>query len=199
MLRQLPKLLLVFSLEGTLCKSSIRQTDTIFQHSSSKPVQLRSNLEDFLRFLFIRNKLFFRVGVWDSLTVDQLETLTKAVFSVHEKSILFKYSSPEQDVPIDLQRIWHNYPDFTDANTIFIDHNHTSIVQKENLILFPTFDNDKCLQLLQDYLKFFSYQYQGRKVHTFKEFIIRVPFGNYLKERGKPQGREPDGEASRFW
>ena len=199
MLRPLPKLLIVFNLEGTLCKIQNKQGSTIFSESSSVDLSLRPHLDSLLRFLFIRNKLYFKVGVWTSLSAEATEILSKKVFLGHNSNLLFKYASPEQKEPRDLKRIWYNYNDFNSFNTVYADFDENSVLPSENLLLMPTFNNDECLNILQDYIKFFSYQYQQNRANDFLGFMRKVPFREYFLEHSKVDIVVPTGEASRFW
>jgi NLI interacting factor-like phosphatase len=198
MSRPLPKLLLIFNLEGTLCKTTETQVSSIILESSQNSLILRSSLQELLRFLFIRNKLFFKVGVWTSSSTKETEIMTKKVFSNYEPSILFKYASPEDTGPKDLQRVWYNYKNYNQNNTLFIDSVPNSILPKENLVLLPPFNEDKSLDLLQNYLRFFSYHYQNKNVKDFQTFLVRIPFSIFYAEHSKPYAQLPEGESSRF-
>lgn len=199
MSRSLPKLLLIFRLEGTLCKTKGSEVATLTKDQVSRHIDTRANLDDFLRFLFVRNRLFFKVAVWESSSKELTETLSKKVFSTLEHNILFKYSSPDQQEQIDLKRVWYNYNDFSESNTVYIDAEANTVVQTKNLITFPKFADDNCLKIFQDYLKFFSYQYQDKRFNTFQEFIGRIPFPIFFFEHSKVAGAVPKGEAERFW
>lgn len=199
MARPLPKLLLIINPEGTLVKTKCQEIGTLTGEASTKFIEKRPNIEEFLRFLFIRNKLFFKIGIWTSLPIPATESLSKETFLSYERNLLFKYSSPNQSEPHDLQRAWHNYPEFSQTNTIYIDTANCSLIQKENLIAFPPFAQDECLKLFPDYLKFFSFNYQKKKNENLLDFIKKINFSDFFKERSMPYATEPKGEASRFW
>ena len=199
MLKPLPKLLLVFNLEGPLCHINKRQVSTISEDVSQESLIIRPQIDSLLRFLFVRNKLFFKVGIWSSSSVELTDQLCKKLFSGYERNILFKYASPNQLEARDLNRIWYNYPDFTLHNTAYIDATLDSVIQQDNLLLMPLFEKDDCLNLLKDYIQFFSYQYQFRKMNTFQEFMRSVPFSLYCQEHSKKYIEPPKGEASRFY
>ncbi|OMJ71101.1 hypothetical protein SteCoe_30779 [Stentor coeruleus] len=199
MARPLPKLLLIINPEGTLVRTKYQEVMTLKETSSTKCMEKRPNIEEFLRFLFIRNKLFFKVGVWTSLSISETEAISRETFSSFEKSLLFKYASPNQNEPRDLQRAWHNFPEFSQANTIYIDTTDTSLIQKDNILAFPPFQQDECLKYFPDYLKFFSFNYQRKKNANLLDFMKRINFKDFFRERSMPEAKEPKGESSRFW
>lgn len=139
------------------------------------------------------------MGLWTSLPPDQTEHLAKAVFGRHYNSLLFCYTSSQSEGPKDLQRIWYNFPDFTELNTACVDSKPKSVTQAVNHIKIPEYvhESDIQLQVLMDYLKFFSYHDYYRKVTSLQHFMKRIPFVEYSHEHSKPDYSD-HGDKRRF-
>lgn len=80
-----------------------------------------------------------------------------------------------------------------------IDSALDSTDPKENHLILPRFDDkDRSLFLLQDYLKFYSFQeYQG-KVKYLTDFVARTPFSVYYKEHTKLEADVEGSDNRRF-
>ena len=193
------KVLLVFNLENVLCSFNTEKSTGLAQVQDPNSLKIRNEIQDFCHFLFIRNKLHIKVGVWTSVSAEKTEFLCKKVFFDYHRHLLFKYSSPNQSVPIDLARIWHNYPGFSQANTLYMDTSSTSASPNTNILEFPPFADDNCLPLFQEYLRFFSFQYLEGRVTEIDKFAGRVKFLDYYTEKSRLYRGKPTGEAFRFW
>lgn len=196
MVRPLPKVLLVFELEGVLCSSNLSLSQGLKQTVSANTVQVKPNIKEFCHFLFIRNRLFIKAGIFSKLGQDQVDNLAGRVFENYHQQLLFKYSSPGQ---VDLNRVWLNFPDYNKYNTVYINTSPEGLVQKSNFLAFPGYKQDESLLLFQDYMRFFSYQYVDTRIENFESFISRVKFTEYYSEKTKTGPPKPQGEAIRFW
>lgn len=135
--------------------------------------------------MFIKNKIFFKVGVWTDVNAEETQFLIKSTLQRFEGSLLFKYASPNDSGMKDLQRVWHNYNGYDVTNTLYIDYKD-ALVQKKNQLIIDKFSNDNALLLLKDYLKFFSYQFHYKKIHSLSDFMIKTPFQLFMREYNKP-------------
>mmetsp|Transcript_23507 Transcript_23507/g.41659 ORF Transcript_23507/g.41659 Transcript_23507/m.41659 type:complete len:135 (+) Transcript_23507:200-604(+) len=129
----------------------------------------------------------------------QTETLAKEVFGKHYNSLLFCYTSGKSEGAKDLQRIWYNFPEFTEKNTACVDSAPKSVVQSLNHIKIPEYrhEQDSQLKILMDYLKFYSYNDYHREVTSLQHFMQRIPFEEYSREHSKPDYSDY-GEHRRF-
>jgi len=194
------KLLMIFDLERTLCLTKKPALNSLkLEFNPSDSLVLRAHLNELNHFLFVRNKLFFKVGVWTSSSAETTQKLLDPVFGRFKNNLLFLYSSPKSDSQRDLQRVWYNYPDFSPSNTLMVDSQEDSTSPKENHIPLPEIKpNDQALKILQDYLKFYSYQvYCGRARHLI-DFVNKIPFSLYYLEHSKPEFSDHDWENRRF-
>ena len=196
MARPLPKVLLVFDLEGVLCSSNLASVHSLKQTLSANTVQIKPNIKEFCHFLFIRNRLYFKTGVFSRSSQDKAENLSGRVFESYQKQLLFKYSSAKE---VDLNRVWLNFPEYNKTNTVYISASSEGLVQKANFLAFPAFKLDESLLLFQEYMRFFSYQYVDSRTENLELFISRVKFTEYYSEKTKPGSPKPQGEAMRFW
>mmetsp|Transcript_25907 Transcript_25907/g.25459 ORF Transcript_25907/g.25459 Transcript_25907/m.25459 type:complete len:152 (-) Transcript_25907:23-478(-) len=146
--------------------------------------------------MFIKNKIFFKVAVWTDTTSEATEKQVETVFGRFSGGLLFKYASPAEQGLKDLQRVWYNYPMFNDSTTVYIDYKE-SIIQKKNQLLLKEFDDDKTLYMLQDYFRFFSFQYHFKKIHSLTDFMIKTPFITFMNESNK-KAPENYTENSKF-
>lgn len=199
MSRSMTKVLLVFNLENVLCSYNSQKSIGLGQVQDPNSLMIRNEIQDLCHFLFIRNKLHIKVGVWTSESPEKTEFLCKKIFSDYHRHLLFKYSSPNQSVPIDLARIWFNYPDYSQKNTLYLDTNPNSATPNASVLQFPKYADDNCLPLFQEYLRFFSYQYLEGRITDIDKFIGRVKFLDYYTEKSRFFKGKPTGEAFRFW
>lgn len=80
-----------------------------------------------------------------------------------------------------------------------VDSTPNSTNPEENHLILPTFDpKDSALFLLQDYLKFYSFQDYRGKVKYLTDFTARTPFELYYKEHTKPQADVEGADRRRF-
>lgn len=199
MSRQLPKILLIFNLENIFCKYNASKSFSIANALQPNTLHIRNQIGELCHFLFIRNKLFIKTAIWTTSTTERTDLLCKKVFSDYHKHLLFKYTSPNESAPIDLARIWHNFPEFSRKNVVYIDDKLTSATPESNVLLFPPYNDDSCLPLFQEYLRFFSYQYLDGRIDDMESFILRVKFCDFYMEKSKVYRGKPEGEARRFW
>jgi hypothetical protein len=196
-MKPLPRILLIFQLDDVLCRRNLKTSESLKQMLNPNTIQIKPDILDFTHFLFIRNRLFIKVGVWNFSSPETTESLTKKVFSDYHRHLLFKYSSSPGEV--DLQRVWLNYPEFNKTNTAFISTSSKNLKQPENFLPFPEYKTDNSLMLFQEYLRFFSLQFGENRIGDLEKFLLRVKFVEYYAEKSKTSGNMPQGEASRFW